>query len=475
MYNNPSGKPITPDFDPNSRITHPSDRIVVGQHTLVIDSRQRDFTLYPNPSFYRIPLGDEYKNITSIELNGAIIPKTSYNVHSTNNYIDFSIGSSITSIKLINIGYGYTAAPSVSIEPPKLIGGIQATAVAIVNLTTGSLDSINITNPGSGYYTSSPPAIIIGPPQNNNSKISGATAVALIGTLYTAQLRIGQYTIGGNPTLPGTNGTDLINEIQNAMNYAVNGGAYNPTSSSPFEVRIVSQYPSLTATAGTPESSNTNACLFNRIQITNVNSDHWELLYASGQNAKKSAAMIMGYNRLDYLPTATNVVIVGANVLINAGTTIRASNDYNLLDDPQYVILSFWAGDQAFERIESANTSLNKKFGTMIFDAVYDNVITDTEGITGVDNSGVTQLNGPITKGGFWSPPGALKALRGLEFDNKKLDLSAAYGKLTSLTIRFTKFSAFNDSQPEYYDFLGRDHLLIFTVRASDNQAGYKS
>ena len=70
-------------------------------------------------------------------------------------------------------------------------------------------------------------------------------------------------------------------EIQNAMNYAVNVGVYNPTSSSPFAVRLVSQYPELDATPGTPESFDTNGCRFNRIQIINVLSETWEFLWCS--------------------------------------------------------------------------------------------------------------------------------------------------------------------------------------------------
>jgi hypothetical protein len=49
------------------------------------------------------------------------------------------------------------------------------------------------------------------------------------------------------------------------MNFAVNGTPYDPNSTNPFEVRLVSQYPRLDADPGTPEASETNASEFNRI------------------------------------------------------------------------------------------------------------------------------------------------------------------------------------------------------------------
>ena len=72
-------------FDSAFASTHPSEKTIIPTHTFVVDSRQRDCRIYPSPSFYRISFGDVFKNVTSLELLGAAIPKTSYNVHSTNN------------------------------------------------------------------------------------------------------------------------------------------------------------------------------------------------------------------------------------------------------------------------------------------------------------------------------------------------------------------------------------------------------
>ena len=71
------------DFSVSEKITLPFDKIVVPEHTFVVDSRQRDPTIYPSPSSYRISLGTVYKNITSIELKGFLLFLLLNNVSST--------------------------------------------------------------------------------------------------------------------------------------------------------------------------------------------------------------------------------------------------------------------------------------------------------------------------------------------------------------------------------------------------------
>ncbi len=456
------------DFDSSFRVTHPADKIVVPEHIIVIDSRERDCCKYISPSFYKITLPNVYKNVTSIELKGSVIPRSSYNVHSTNKYIDFSIGSTITEIKLINGGGGYTTVPTVTIANPPNSGTLATATATILN---GVVQSITITGAGSGYLASEPPSVIIQAPLSG----SPAFAKAVVGTHYTAVLREGQYVIGGNPSPASNPASGLILEIQNAMNYAVNGGAYDPSSTSPFEVRLVNQYPTLDAVAGTPEYYNTNSCEFNRIQINNVNLDHWELLMCSGVNNKKSASNVLGFNYVDYSdPTTISAVSTGGFTLLSAGTSIRATNDYNLLDDPKYVILSFYGNDESYERIDSTNQSLNKKFGTIVFDANAPNVLTDTSGTSFTDGTS-TYLLGDLTKGTYWKEPGILKPVRGFDLDQKRFELAAAIGKMSELTIEFTKFTSNMNGKQEYYDFCGRDHLLIFSIRCNDNQSGQKS
>ena len=454
------------DFSVSEKVSLPFDKIVVPEHTFIIDSRQRDPKLYPSPSFYRIELGTVYKNITSVELKGAIIPRTSYNVHSTNKYIDFSIGSTITNIILKYGGAGYTFVPNVTLTPPAS-GGVQATAVAITNLISGQITGITITNPGSGY--NSVPTVMISSPTGNRSELAIATAV--VGTAYTAYLREGQYVIGGNPStvVPiSTVPSDLILEIQDAMNFAVNGLPYVQGSTGPFTCRLVSQYPDLYADAGQPEAFNTNATLFNRIQITNSNSSQWSLLWASGPNNDRNAHNLMGFAWCDQSNVVSTPAVSG---LMVSGTSLRAQFDYNLLDSPDYVIIKFWSGSDAFERLESEESTLNRAFASMFFNSSGPNVLTDTEGLIDTSN-GINYLNGPVTKGNFWLPGIYNIGIRGIDYDVKKLEFSPSIGKLSSLTIDFCKFGIQNGGTPEKYNFSGRDHLLIFGIKSSDFQSG---
>ena len=85
---------------------------------------------------------------------------------------------SVYAIDLINDGYAYKSAPTVSISTAPS-GGKTATAVAIMTSRVGqqgsSIDRIVLTNPGYGYTL--PPTVII-----SGGSGSGGIATALIGT-----------------------------------------------------------------------------------------------------------------------------------------------------------------------------------------------------------------------------------------------------------------------------------------------------
>lgn len=429
----------------------------------VIDSKQRDCDKFPNPANYKIHIGDVYKNISSIELKGVILPKSSYNVHSTNKYIDFVIGDSVTSYTITNPGSGYTIPPSVTISSSS---GTTATATATLN-SSGGIASINIVNPGSGYSNSNPPTVTISQPPYSQYSIN-ATAVANIGTVYTATIREGNYTIGGNPSATSSLPSGLLLEIQNAMNYAVNGGNYNPTSTSPFAVRVVNQYPTIDAVPGTPEAFDTNSTLFNRIQITNVNNDPWEILWCSGKNSIKNMRRILGFEWKDSSSYKSTSIVTSSNgTLIPAGTTYRGLYDYDLKDDPKYVILSFWAyQDEAFERVQSTQTGgLHRTFATLLYDSNNPENLYDLSGSAIETINNVRYLTGNADKGTFYNPPAPTKPLRGLEFDQKKIEFSPPLGKMSYLNIKFSKYGQNSSSDlNDCYDFQGRDHLLMFEI-----------
>ncbi len=442
---------------------------------IVLDSRQRNCVKYPNPSDYTIQLGDTYKNISALELKGAIVPKSNYNVHSSNNKIDFAIGDYVSGFNIINGGAGYTSAPAVIIGPPEP-GGTNAVAHSIID-NRGTISNIVIDINGSGYLPSKPPFVMIGQPSNQRQAVQ-PKITAVIGYRYTATLRVGEYEVGGNPIPPAVMPTGLLLEIQNSMNYAVNGGNYNPLSTSPFCVRLVSQYPQLGAIAGTPEAFDTNACLFNRIQVINTDSHVWEFLWCSGVNRLINASSILGFNTVDSGPgILTTSVVNGAGTLIPAGTAIRGSFDFNLNNDPDYVVVSININENKMDRMKSLDESINDRFAVLLFDNNNPDTLHDmsfgTGGSIDVINS-VRYLNGQSGKGAFWRAATSTKPVKGSDYDIKKLSFKPPIGKVSSISIKFTKFGYKPGEAPSLYNMEGREHLLVFEITASENMSQIK-
>jgi hypothetical protein len=432
--------------------------------TVVVDSRQRNCERYKSPAAYTIDLDNVFKNVISIELKGAILPKSNYNIHSGNNKIDFAIGDFVTSFEILDRGAGYTVAPTVTLSSPPG-AGVTATATAIID-AFGSISNIIINVAGSGYTPSKPPFVMISPP-NNPKQARQPRVVAVVGNHYTASLRLGEYDIGGNPVPPLTLPNNLLLEIQNAMNYAVNGGAYNPISTSPFAVRVVSQYPILGATAGTPEAYDTNACLFNRIQTVNVNSDIWEFLWCTGPNKIISAASVMGFNTVDSgVGTLIPAVVAPGGTLIPAGTAIRGPFDYNLKNDPDYVIMTMQFNHHKMDRVKSQDDGLNETFAALLFDNNNPETLHDLSAAAPagsiVSIGGVQYLQGPTGKGVFWRDAGAVKPIKGYDFDTKKMVFTPPIATISNFTVQFTKFGYKPGGVPLFYNMEGREHVLLF-------------
>ncbi len=107
-FPNSIGQPlqqVNTDYDPliikppNRNKTHGS----ISRH-IVIDSRDRDYLLYPNSNKYRIELQTEYTHVTSLELTLAQIPNTFYNINQSNNL--FYISDSPMNIASVEIPEG---------------------------------------------------------------------------------------------------------------------------------------------------------------------------------------------------------------------------------------------------------------------------------------------------------------------------------------------------------------------------------
>lgn len=311
----------------NDYSVHPSEvPIKETKHIFAIDSRQRDFSLFPNSNEYSVSVPEYYKNIKSLELKAAIIPKSEYNINSSNNNIPFIIGDFISKVSInsqINNKFKKTTA---TVDVPDgtsitfTVSGGSPTSQAVLNSTTvnGGIGPIIIYYGGSGYT-----------PDDNikiTASISGYENImdifsVEVGIRYDAKLREGHYSNTGNPEFYHINNSGTRNvmrsnvpviglsrEIENAMGNAIYSRITNNTSltyqrigwyelpydtlsskykigathqslydyPAPISVRYVNQYPILerfsTYNINTEKSADyyeTNSCNFNRINFTN--------------------------------------------------------------------------------------------------------------------------------------------------------------------------------------------------------------
>ena len=74
-----------------------------------------------------------------------------------------SSGGTISSINIVEGGYGYSIAPTISIENPVGLA-ITYRAEATSLISSGIVTTINITSPGSGYTSTQPPVVLIESP-----------------------------------------------------------------------------------------------------------------------------------------------------------------------------------------------------------------------------------------------------------------------------------------------------------------------
>lgn len=98
-----------PDYSSNI-IKSPEPNITSGRiaDTLLIDSRDRDYSTYPNSNSYKIHFNRQYRDVVAIKLVKGMIPHSGFYISSQNNTIYFSEGS-INYTVSITTGY-YTQA-----------------------------------------------------------------------------------------------------------------------------------------------------------------------------------------------------------------------------------------------------------------------------------------------------------------------------------------------------------------------------
>ena len=479
------------------KVPHPSEIISGSDHILVVDSRDRNLNIYPNPAEYCMLFPEKYKNVTSIELKGSIIPKTEYNVNTENNKIVFNLQDFITEIQIVNRGMGYVdgvyTTPDIQITQPAITGGTQAEIT--VTISSGRVIDATITTPGTGYlrgfygssleepssgfYRSSSASVISDIPRDNSAtKFEKLQLNVTVGNEIVAELNIGQYDFAH----PNDSESGLCREVtralQAATQEAIDDNILVPVVGGPQTGEEYFPYSAADDATGscwlwTPNpnaSENSNVAIQRGTPSGGYTQDLFlELLWGQSVEQNSTAIRLLGMGTTPStsqgLPDQPLDKTTGTTSDLVAWTSIpiRGSNNYSLVDFPKYTILSVGASpDTHVDRIESIGETLNKGFATLVFDANGQDVIwRSPSSTTPVDGTGPSSYDTLLLK------PGTLKAIKGPDFDAKIINFGTSpISELKSLSVRFQKANG------DLYDFHGEDHLLIFQISARDINSG---
>jgi len=93
--------------DENSTIIKQPDKTDLNQiknTAILIDSRDRNTLLYPEPSKYSTKLFEEIRNVTSMELLSFDVPFSDYNITNENNVLHYTLNNGIVNTLLLETG-----------------------------------------------------------------------------------------------------------------------------------------------------------------------------------------------------------------------------------------------------------------------------------------------------------------------------------------------------------------------------------
>ena len=373
---------VPPEFN-EGYVPNKKDLINTTSYHLMIDSRERNKSLYPTASEFKIQLNKTFKNLVSLELTGMIIPKTEWNVNSGNNKIDFNIGSTITAASVTSGGSGYATdgTHTVNISAPTK-AGTQATVD--VTVTGGIVTGVAVNNAGAGYTRGS---YNTGTKKDDNAgggldggywETSGATFVhtnldaaagtpttratitLTVGAEKTAVLRPGLYDFNKTGD-QNTSGEGLCAEVARALKAADATSDYFCWMASNANLNAI--------TGSDYATTNKNSGECNQIVIrrNNAGDNFIELLWGSGTNNDNNSVKLLGFGshtenyKGDAIsPPPMDQVSFGNAQQAAAGTLyggILARNTPNITDSCNFISLHF---NPSVDRIESNSKQLDK-------------------------------------------------------------------------------------------------------------------
>ena len=134
----------------------------------------------------------------------------------------------------------------------------------------------------------------------------------------------------------------------------------------------------------------------------------------------------MGFKKAVYNSAIGNTIYGSSDTGVCSSATLEAQTvyaltinsltavfDYDLIDDPKYLIMQLEFGNKSADRVQSIDIATNQKFAMIIYDA------NEPDNIQTYDSN--TMVSGNVTLQTD-RRPGRLKALKGSDFDKKILE-----------------------------------------------------
>jgi hypothetical protein len=126
----------------------PKNEKKISKHTVIIDSRNRNYSIYPNPNKYLIELMEPHRNVERIELIAVMLPKTEYNINSDNNLLLVTINGIQEELYLNQgqyvIGSNVLGSPNYITNGTPVVSGLLAELKYTLNKHTQSNSSFNV-------------------------------------------------------------------------------------------------------------------------------------------------------------------------------------------------------------------------------------------------------------------------------------------------------------------------------------------
>jgi hypothetical protein len=131
----------------DTELPAPKKEKIVSKHNIIIDSRQRDYSIYPDPNSYLLNLMEPHRNVEKIELIAVMLPKTEYNINSENNLLLVNIEGTTEALYMIPGEYSIgtnTIGSEYITNGSTPIMGIIAEVVRTLNSHTLSAGAFNV-------------------------------------------------------------------------------------------------------------------------------------------------------------------------------------------------------------------------------------------------------------------------------------------------------------------------------------------